>query len=105
MPVKNKERIILGVGKIDEGRRVYFPDSVIETLELEKGNKIVFRESKASLEISKDERGATRIGHNQRVWVPKSVMKRLGLNLGDQVLFLKEEGTRVTLSRVVDRIK
>jgi len=105
--MKNQKRKVLGISKVDEVRRIYFPKSVIEELGLTIGDRIKYMPGKKVVieAANSDDEYSEKIGIKQRVFVPKYIMEKIGLQIGSDVIFLREGNNEITLSKLYDRIK
>ena len=96
---------VIGISRVDEGRRIYLPRDLFDILNIK--GEICFKNVGKHIEVTtKDTEGGIKVsvGTKNRVYVPDEILERLKLEIGSNVIFL-QEGGKVTLSRLEDRIR
>jgi len=93
---------VLGISKIDEGRRLYIPVAVLKELGLNKGDRVRFVK-KNKVEMIPDDDGVM-IDKGQRIYATDKLVEMLELGIGSEVVFIKEDG-KITISKLIDRIR
>lgn len=98
-------RRVLGISKIDEGKRIYLPKSVMTELNVNIGEYVVMKAKEPFFYIEKAKEGSgVKIDTKQRIYAPASLFQFLKAEIGNNLIFIKE-GTGVTISRLENRIK
>jgi len=100
------EKKVFGISKIDAGRRIYVPKTVLEELEATRGDYVHFKLGKrpAIEKAIENSDGKLKIDVRQRVYVPNWLMEALKTAISKEVIFIKE-GRDITISRLESRIR
>lgn len=98
---------ILGISRIDEGRRLYIPKGLADELNIKCGDSISFKPTKKGIKVfpkkNLDNAINGKVDSKYRIYFPEKALSSLNLKPNEKVIVLKEED--IVLARLEDRIK